>query len=539
MLAGPAIHQLDGKYRVLALLGQGGTADVSLAALCGPSGFSKLVVLKSMKPSLKMEPEFARMFMTEARLAARLNHPNIVQTNEVFEFEGLPVIVMEYLEGQSLSNVRGRARGTSRFTLAMHLRVLADILDGLHYSHELTDYDGTPLEVVHRDVSPHNVFVTFDGQVKLLDFGIAKLAGVHSDTSTGVLKGKLRYMSPEQIAAEGVDRRSDVYSVGVMLWEAATGTHMWRGLSDAAVMNRILSGDFEKASGVKSDVSPELEHIIEKAMAPDPADRFASAAEMRAALDEYLAGMAQLHSREIGKAVAELFADVRRQTKQLVDEQLSMAARLNQAEYERLPPLELTTFASVSAPSSGAGGAPGSTRLRQVRVYAVVAALVGSVFLLSLLGWKAFGSARTASVPVPSGAPAATLKHTEPDRVSLRVTVFPSTAKLTLGGKSLVHNPSKRSFSRDPARTVLLEAAAEGHITQTRMLRLDRDWDVVLTLEESPDQARKGKAGRLKASPAARPKRAPESPSLQAAGECDPPYFIDARGVKKYKAQCL
>jgi serine/threonine-protein kinase len=141
----PNIHQIDGKYRLLAQLGQGGTADVSLAVARGPSGFNKLVVLKSMRSTMRSEPELARMFMNEARLAARLNHPNIVQTNEVFEFDGLPVIVMEYLEGQPLSSVLSRARSSSVFTTAMHLRVISEALSGLHYSHELKDFDGTAL----------------------------------------------------------------------------------------------------------------------------------------------------------------------------------------------------------------------------------------------------------------------------------------------------------------------------------------------------------------------------------------------------------
>ncbi len=533
MLAAPPLHQLDGKYRVLAQLGQGGTANVSLAALRGLSGFNKLVVLKSMKHSLKSEPEFARMFMTEARLAARLNHPNIVQTNEVFEFHGLPVIVMEYLEGQPLSNVLVRAAGKDCFTLAMHLRVLSDTLGGLHYSHELEDYDGTPLGVVHRDVSPHNVFVTFDGQVKLLDFGIAKLAGSHSETTTGVIKGKLRYMPPEQIAAEGVDRRSDIYSMGVMLWEALTGGKMWHGLSEATVMNRILGGQIARARDINPAIAPELELIVEKALASDIDERFSTALEMQTALDEYIDTLDDPpNHRQIGKAVATLFADERKQTRDVIEEQLSKVASLSEAEFERMQPIELTTFASVS------GAEPTQTKsherevlsARRTRAVGLAALAAAVLTLFAVLGW---GYLRSEQPPPAPAAPSSVVPvPVVPARVTLRVTAFPGTAKLYLGGELLPSNPLSQSFARDPDKTVMLVAEAAGHERETRVVRLDQDLDIVLTLTPEPPVVE----------PQARPKVKPRKGRASAASSeanCNPPHFFDERGVKKYKPRCL
>lgn len=537
MLAAPPLHQLDGKYRVLAQLGQGGTANVSLAALRGPSGFNKLVVLKSMKHSLKSEPEFARMFMTEARLAARLNHPNIVQTNEVFEFHGLPVIVMEYLEGQPLSNVLVRGAGKDCFTLAMHLRVLCDTLGGLHYSHELEDYDGTPLGVVHRDVSPHNVFVTFDGQVKLLDFGIAKLAGSHSETTTGVIKGKLRYMSPEQIAAEGVDRRSDIYSVGVMLWEALTGGKMWHGLSEATVMNRVLGGQIARARDVNPAIAPELERIVEKALASEPDQRFATALEMQTALEEYIdAHDDPPHHREIGKAVATLFQDERKQTRQVIEEQLSKVATLSEAEYERVQPIELTTFAGVS----GADATHTESRERDVlaaeRTRAVGLGALGAAVLMLLVvaGWGYLRVAEPAPAPAaPSAVAPVTLA---PARVTLRVTAFPATAKLYLGGELLPSNPVSQSFARDPAKTMELVAEAAGHERETRVVRLDQDRDIVLALTPQAPAPVESQS-RPKAKLVRKEARTKDGGELES--DCNPPHFFDERGVKKYKPRCL
>jgi len=212
-----------GKYRLIAELGHGGMAEVFLAVAQGPAGFNKLTVIKQIRPQLADDPEFLSMFLDEARLAARLNHPQIVQTNEVGHEANRYFIAMEYLEGQPLNRVVNRV-GRERFPLAMHIGLLADTLAGLHYAHDLTDYDGTPLEVVHRDVTPHNIFITYEGQVKVVDFGIAKAMNSSSETKTGVLKGKVAYMAPEQARGEKVDRRADVFSVGVMLWEAAVGS---------------------------------------------------------------------------------------------------------------------------------------------------------------------------------------------------------------------------------------------------------------------------------------------------------------------------
>ncbi|HOU93525.1 MAG TPA: serine/threonine-protein kinase, partial [Polyangiaceae bacterium] len=228
------------QYRILIELGRGGTSDVYLAVVDGSGGFNKLVVLKALKPEIARDRAARRLFLSEARLSARLNHPNIVQVNEVIEQSGIPIIVMEYLEGRSLAEIL--ERGRERLPLGLHLRVLSDALRGLHYSHDLCDYDGTPLRVVHRDMSPHNVLVTFEGQVKILDFGLAKVAGT-ADSQSGVLRGRLHYMAPDQLSEDrALDRRADVYAVGVMLWEAAAGQRLWNDVSEPVVMRRVLEG---------------------------------------------------------------------------------------------------------------------------------------------------------------------------------------------------------------------------------------------------------------------------------------------------------
>jgi len=313
-----------GKYRFLVELGSGGMGDVFLAVAQGPKGFNKLQVIKRLRPELAEDPEFLGMFLNEARIAARLNHPNVVQTNEVSEHEDEYFIAMEYLDGQSLYGITKRAMAANkqRFPLAMHLHVLAEACEGLHYAHELMDFDGTPLELVHRDCSPQNVFVTYEGQVKVLDFGIAKAADSATFTRTGVLKGKVPYMSPEQLEGHRVDRRSDVFAVGAMLWEAATGTRLWKGFNDIQIANRLQLGEIPRPREFEPTIDPKLDMLVMKALARRPEDRFQSAAELHAAIDQYVGRLGGVRRRELGKYVSGIFTDTRRSLRLRLEEEL-------------------------------------------------------------------------------------------------------------------------------------------------------------------------------------------------------------------------
>ena len=201
-------------------------AEVLLAATRG-NGVVKLSVLKCLWPELAEDAEFIEMFLDEARLCARLAHPNVVQTHEVLQHEGRLALAMEYLDGQPLTRVLARLGSSPAFALPTRLSIVTSILAALEYAHELTDFDGRPLGVVHRDVSPHNVFVTYDGHVKLIDFGVAKTLAASHQTRPGGFKGKLAYLAPETVRGEGLDRRADIFSVGVMLWEILAGRRLW------------------------------------------------------------------------------------------------------------------------------------------------------------------------------------------------------------------------------------------------------------------------------------------------------------------------
>ena len=310
-----------GKYRFLAPIGHGGMADVYLAFARGPGGFSKLLVVKMLRRNLVDDPEFMAMFMDEARLAARLNHPNVVQTYEVSDQANEFFIAMEFLDGQPLHRVVQRFSTLGEpFPLHFHLRVLSEVLNGLHYAHELCDFDGTPLHVVHRDVTPQNVFLTYSGQVKLMDFGIAKAMGSVAETGVGLFKGKLAYTSPEQARGEAVDRRADIFSAGVMMWEALAGRRMWQDLPEVEIARRLADQRVPSSQDLDGELPSELAAILDRALAGDPADRWQSAAAFQGALEQYLEDSGvRSEPRQIGKRVARLFAEERREMQHTID----------------------------------------------------------------------------------------------------------------------------------------------------------------------------------------------------------------------------
>ena len=333
-----------GAYRLIAVLGRGGMAVVHLAVMRGPAGFNKLVVLKELHPQYAEDPDVVAMFLDEARLAARLSHPNVVQTNEVGEDRERRFMAMEYLEGQPLNRVLNRLSCAGGLPLAMQLRVIADLLGGLHYAHELGDYDGSPLCIVHRDINPQNVFVTYDGIVKIVDFGIAKARGSVVKTRFGVVKGKLSYMAPEQARCEPVDRRADIFSVGVMLWQAATGTRPWKGVTDGALLENLVRGEFPSVRAAAPEIPEQLERIIVKALAPNREDRHATAAELQADLEQYLAATgARIHARDVGKLISGHFAVDRAAIHAAVEAQL----RNHDGAAASLSPLDPPTVPDV------------------------------------------------------------------------------------------------------------------------------------------------------------------------------------------------
>jgi serine/threonine protein kinase len=278
-----------GRYQLLKKLAAGGMAEIYLARVTGVGGFAKNVVLKRILPQLAESEQFFRMFLDEARIAATLQHPNVVQVYDAGEIDGQYYIAMEYLDGADLATIRRHLSERNQSLPIGHIAYLAGcVCAGLHYAHDKKDLDGQPLGIVHRDVTPHNVFVTRDGGIKLVDFGIAKASNRLSRTTYGTMKGKIAYMAPEQCEGEQVDRRSDIYALGVVLYEIATGKNPHRQVhAEYAMMKEIVEGTITPPSTLLPSIPPEFEAVIMKATAKKPEDRFQTAREMQMALESY------------------------------------------------------------------------------------------------------------------------------------------------------------------------------------------------------------------------------------------------------------
>ncbi|HET6612008.1 MAG TPA: serine/threonine-protein kinase, partial [Kofleriaceae bacterium] len=270
-----------GNYRLLKRIARGGMAEVFLARQGGLEGFDRLVAVKRILPHLVDSESFVRMFLDEARLAARLSHANIVHIYEFGKVEEHYFIAMEYVEGIHAGTL---IKSRDRLPLALAARIGADACAGLHYAHELSDVDGRPLKIVHRDVSPPNLIVSFDGVVKLVDFGIAKAVSQVEHTKPGVVKGKFAYMSPEQTTGDALDGRSDVFSLGLVLWELLAGRVALSRVDPVAAMTQIRDGKLPSIESVRSDVPPALAAAIGAALAVKPDDR-ATAIELGLALE--------------------------------------------------------------------------------------------------------------------------------------------------------------------------------------------------------------------------------------------------------------
>lgn len=330
-------------YELVARLGRGGMAEIMLASRPGAYG-AELVVVKRLHEEDADDEVILGMFVDESRLSLLLRHPNIVRADALGLIQGRHALVLEFLEGQPLQTFLKRCAASGReLPLELVASALADVLDGLHYAHELTD-GGRPLNVVHRDVSPHNLFVTTTGNVKLLDFGIAKTQIQENRTRTGLLKGKVAYMAPEQAHGSRVDRRADIWSAGVTLWEAVTGARLFKADNEAASLRLTLTGAIARPSAVRADVPAELDQIILRALRRDPEDRYPTAAA--------LAGELRAWGEKRGMPLAAPFKDLMAELcgRELAEQRLRIQALV--AASDGLPPSSSMPVLSTSAPIS-------------------------------------------------------------------------------------------------------------------------------------------------------------------------------------------
>ena len=522
-----------GRYHLIAELAQGGMGTVYLATALGPGGFRKLVAIKELKPEFSDNATYVTMFLEEARLAARLIHPNIAQTYEVGSVGGRHYMVMEFLDGRSLHRIRKQFG--ERLPLGAHLRIISEALLGLHHVHELRAFNGEPLNIVHRDISPLNILVTFDGQAKVLDFGIAKTVDSLVETKLGVVKGRATYMAPEQADGAKVDRRADVYAAGVMIWEAAAGRRLWPNLKDTEILDRLVRERARSLRSVQPQAPADLDRICARAMALNPDDRYRTVDHLLEDLDAHIVRRHDSPTmREIGTFVGREFADERLEMNTVIEKaqngwqrgpssgvvKTSQRQRINGEEPTDAPTKVLTPSnsfrpyredASLSALATSASAR--SARINEAARFALARRVMFAAGLLLVV--------------VLSGAPSHTSTSQSHPQVSTGAPSSPPESAAVL--------PPPAAGSAASAGGGSIASPTTGHVQSAP------------TVATSPPPGRRTRSVTPRPTPPAAasrrsnsPQQAPAPPQQAAAPPCEPPYVVDlATGTKHWKLECF
>ena len=397
---------MDGRYTILGSIAKGGMATVYVGRVTGSAGFSRLVAIKRLHPELAAESEFVSMLVEEARLAAQIRHTNVVDTLDLVVADGAFSLVLEYVEGDSLSALLRRARkNEEKIPLPIALSIIYGVLRGLDSAHDARNDDGQPLGIVHRYVSPQNILVGVDGIPRIIDFGVAKAVGRFDSTRPGEVRGKFSYMAPEQMQARPVTRQVDVYAAGVVLWELLTGAKLFDADDSRTICAAVMAGDIKPPSSVNPEVPAALDAIVLRATTRELGDRYLTAREIlgeierfeRASDDELGAWVRRLSAQRLaerqrmiqsappsaeGRPIDELMADLARSSGDVTEAQTRVLAR---------PPVAIGTDPeSVHLPTAGGGFAIGASRpslvvAAPIRRSIFVPALVFGGALLSVL----------------------------------------------------------------------------------------------------------------------------------------------------------
>ena len=433
-------------------------AEVFKAKSYGVEGFEKVVVIKRIADAYSSDATFVEMFLDEARIAAQLDHPSIVQIHDLGEHRGAYYIAMEYLHGEDLAmTVRTGAKTGERLPFNLAAQIIAHAAEGLASAHQKIGLDGKPLNIVHRDVSPQNIFVTYEGVVKVLDFGVAKAANRASHTQGGQLKGKFGYMAPEQARGDDLDGRADVWSLGVVLFEAVTVSRLWDPKAEPTRTLRELLADkpMPLARTRNPDVPAELEEIIEKALARDPLHRYQSANELKVALDKWLYGTGLAPSTaDVSAYMRKLFAERIGRKSALIE-----SARSGEIKFFKIPEaLKPETENSMPGDTVLVTGEKKALRRRvPVALMAVLGVIAAGIVISGVALLGASGRPPILEVDtVPSGA------RLEVDGVDVGPAPFRSAALKS--GKHVV--VAQLEGRQDQAKTVALN---DGAVTQVRL----------------------------------------------------------------------
>jgi serine/threonine protein kinase len=465
-----------GRYAIYSKIASGGMASVHFGRLLGAAGFSRTVAIKRLHPHLSEDPDFLSTMIDEARVAARVHHPNVVPTLDVVAEGSELLVVMEYVRGESLSRLlRSETARLQRVPLPIASAIAVGTLHGLHAAHEATSDHGEPLGIVHRDVSPQNILVGVDGVARVIDFGVAKATGRLQTTRPGVLKGKMAYMAPEQLSSGEISRRVDVYAMGVVLWELLTGKRLFAGESDEQLVVRILVGAKEPPSRRAPEVPADLDAIVMRALSKSPEDRFGSAREMADALMRIVT---PAFPPTVGEWVEVLARDaLSRRTAQVAEiESSGMAVAANAAHSRETGDAEgATTASQASSLSVETGPRPRRTKkLGAFSAILLVAAVVAAIALrgeVEQLARSVRGGQSAASIPPPT-APSSVV-----DAVAPAAPSAPSSADVSptssATGASPTSTPSTQVPSRRPVNAGIRPRAAPSPSGVMRYTRPD------------------------------------------------------------------
>ena len=397
-----------GRYETIAQIASGGMATVYLGRAVGVGGFERKVAIKVMHDHIADDPDFVAMFLDEARLAARIHHPNVVGTMDVQKTDEAMFLVMEYIEGASLRRVlRACKKEGVELPLEIALRIMVDMLNGLHAAHELKNREGELLNLVHRDVSPHNILVGVDGVGRITDFGVARAEARLGSTRGGQLKGKIAYMPPEQGRGGAIDRRADVYAAGVVFWESLTLKRLFKAEHEGALIAMILTGCDRPPRTVNPMVPEAIDAVCMKALAVDPEDRYASTADFAEAIETaaHEAGIRIASTRKVADFIDDfkVTIDTKRPPPLMNDD--SMSGTLESRRIEVDAPITSSEVADPSSQMTGIGAVqsvrlrPSSPPPRSRRSLGFVAVGVAAAFVIGVVAFTGEGDKDGASSP--------------------------------------------------------------------------------------------------------------------------------------------
>ncbi len=388
-----------GRYQLIRRLAVGGMAEVFLARVAGPGDFEKIVVCKRMMPECAGNKKLVRMFLDEARLLARLDHPNITQVHDMGDQDGVPYFAMEYVHGEDLRTImRAATTNGVRIPDGIAAMIISEAALALHYAHERQDEEGSPLNIVHRDVSPSNILVSYHGGIKVADFGIAKSALQQTETRAGTLKGKISYMAPEQARGDAVDRRTDVFALGILLYELTTDTRLFQGATDMAVLKQVTHSQITSPARRRADYPPSLAAIVMRSLSLSPEERYPDAKSLASALHDFARASQQpcdTGDREV--FLRQLFANKlavwqeAEQHGQTLGEHLTEMARIGTATDRSDIPVEIGDTTQVDGNARVSVSVPSTLLPSQPRNrYRIPVAIFAGLALVLIVGlrWK-------------------------------------------------------------------------------------------------------------------------------------------------------